>query len=151
MQSMPPIETIAQAIQLSVAPVFLLAGLGAILNVLAGRLARIVDRARQLEDLHPHSVGVAHARHVRELRRLDRRMTLINASLTLCVASAIAICIVVAMLFLAETGVLDIGNTVAIAFIVAMALLMLGLVLFLVEVRLSLRSLRIRAELLERE
>ena len=47
----PELRTLAQIIQLAVAPVFLLAGLGAFLNVCAGRLARIVDRARRLEPL----------------------------------------------------------------------------------------------------
>jgi hypothetical protein len=44
----PELTHLAQIIQLAVAPVFLLAGLGAFLNVCAGRLARIIDRARQL-------------------------------------------------------------------------------------------------------
>ena len=41
-------ESLSKAIQLSVAPVFLLAGIGALMNVLSGRLARIVDNAKQL-------------------------------------------------------------------------------------------------------
>jgi hypothetical protein len=40
---------ISHVIQLAVAPVFLLAGVGAILNVMANRLSRIIDRARVLE------------------------------------------------------------------------------------------------------
>lgn len=43
------ISAVAHVIQLSVAPVFLLAGIGSILNVLAHRLARVVDRARSIE------------------------------------------------------------------------------------------------------
>ena len=39
---------ITHAIQQAVAPVFLLAGIGAILNVLTNRLARIIDRSRNL-------------------------------------------------------------------------------------------------------
>lgn len=149
MDSLRAITSIAQAIQFSVAPVFLLAGIGAILNVLAGRLARIIDRVRVVETHLESATDSNHARQVTELRLLDRRMTIINAALTLCVASAIAICMVVALLFTAEIRGLNIGITVAIAFIVAMALLMVGLILFLVEVRISLRSLRVRAELLE--
>lgn len=149
--SMPAVNAIAQTISASVSPVFLLAGLGAILNLIAGRLARVVDRARALEALHPRSSGPEHDRHVRELRLLDRRMAIINAALLLCVTSAIAICVVVALLFLAELADLRIGNVVALLFIVAMALLTLGLVFFLIEVRLSLSATRVRVELLERE
>jgi hypothetical protein len=45
-----PVSAIAHLISLAIAPVFLLAGIGSILNVLAGRLARSVDRWRRLED-----------------------------------------------------------------------------------------------------
>lgn len=149
--NMPAVATIAQTISLSVSPVFLLAGLGAILNLIAGRLARVVDRARALEALHPRSQGTEHDRHVAELRLLDRRMAIINAALFLGVASAIAICVVVALLFLAELADLRIGTMVALLFILAMVLVTLGLIFFLIEVRLSLSATRVRVELLERE
>ena len=51
--SAPEVSQVAQTIQLAVAPIFLLAGVGAFLNVCAGRLSRIVDRAR---DLEPHDL-----------------------------------------------------------------------------------------------
>lgn len=145
------VSTIAQTIQLSLAPVFMLTGIGALLNVLAGRMARVVDRARNLEALHPRSTGHEHDRHVWELRLLDRRITIINAALFLAVSSAVMICTVVALLFIAELGDFRIGSTVAVAFIVAMALLIAALVCFTVEVRISLRAIHIRAELLERQ
>ena len=44
-----PLAEVAHVIQLAVAPVFLLTGIGALLGVLASRLARTVDRARELE------------------------------------------------------------------------------------------------------
>ncbi len=147
----PAVTTIAQTIQLSVAPVFLLAGIGAILNVMAGRLGRVVDRARALEQLHPSSSGPEHDRHVWELRLLDRRMSVINSALFLCVTSAVAICFVVALLFVAELANLHIGTIVALTFILAMGLLISGLVMFMIEVRLSLTATHVRVELLEKE
>ena len=89
MLDLPAISNIAQTIQLAIAPVFLLAGIGAILNVLAGRLARVVDRSRVLEELHAASTGEEHQRTVVELRIIDRRMRLANAAIALMVASAI--------------------------------------------------------------
>ena len=41
-------QTISQIMQAAVSPVFLLAGVGALLNVLSGRLGRIIDRLRFL-------------------------------------------------------------------------------------------------------
>ena len=43
------------SIELAVAPVFLLAGIGALLNVMAQRLARVVERVRTLERVFPAS------------------------------------------------------------------------------------------------
>jgi hypothetical protein len=145
------IATIAQTIQVAIAPVFLLAGMGAILNVMAGRLARIVDRVRKLEELHPRSTGPEHDRHVWELRILDKRITVINAALGLCASSAMLISLVVALLFAAQLANLHIGTAIALAFILAMLMLTAALALFLVEVRTSLRSIHVRKELLERE
>ena len=145
----PTVSTIAETIQLSLSPVFMLAGIGALLNVLAGRLSRVVDRARGLEQLHTRSSGPEHDRHVWELRLLDRRMTVINAALLLAVGSAIMTCLVVGLLFVAELVKLHIGRHLAIAFITAMVLLIASLTSFAMEVRLSLIAIRIRRELLE--
>jgi MFS family permease len=147
----PGLNTVAATIQIAIAPVFLLAGIGAILNVLAGRLSRIIDRTRILESLHPRSTGPEHDRHVWELRILDKRISVINAALSLCVASAVAVCVVVALLFVARIVNLHIGFAVAVLFIATMAMLTTGLILFLIEVRISLRAIHVRTELLEHE
>ena len=147
----PGLSTVAATIQTAIAPVFLLAGIGAILNVLAGRLARIIDRTRALEALHPRSTGPEHDRHVWELRILDRRIGVISAAISLCVASAVAVCVVVALLFVARIVNLHIGLAVAILFIGTMILLTVGLLLFMIEAHISLKAIHVRAELLERE
>jgi len=147
--AMPAIQTIAQAIQLSLSPIFMLTAIGALLNVLAGRLSRVVDRARDLEALHPRSAGPEHDRHVWELRILDRRMSVINRALVLTVSSAVMTCTVVAILFVAVLFKLHIGTVVALSFILAMVLLIAGLISFLVEVHMSLTAIHIRPELLE--
>lgn len=145
----PYLSTVADTIQAAVAPVFLLAGIGAFLNVMVGRLARIVDRARVIEQLHPRSTGDEHDRHVRELRIIDRRITVINNAIFLCVASALSISIVVAMMFVSRLANLHVGLWVAVTFILSMLLLMAGLIYFLVEVRMSLSAIHVRKELLE--
>ncbi|MET0307800.1 MAG: DUF2721 domain-containing protein [Sphingomonas sp.] len=145
----PYLSTVSATIQAAIAPVFLLAGIGAFLNVMVGRLARIVDRARQIEQLHPRSTGPEHDRHVWELRIIDRRISVINNAIFLCTASALAICIVVALLFVSRLGNLHVGLWVAIAFIISMLLLMAGLIYFLFEVRMSLKAIHVREELLE--
>ena len=95
--------------------------------------------------------GDEHVRHVRELRLLDQRITLSSNAIFLCVASAITVCVVVTLLFVAEMASLNYGASVSILFVLSMALLATGLVLFLIETRVAVRGIRIRAELLERE
>ena len=144
----PEVLTIAQTIQLSVSPVFMLAGIGALLNVLAGRLSRVVDRSRSLQALHPRTTGPEHDRHVMELRLLARRMNNINHALFLAVSSAVMTCLVVALLFVTVLAGLHIGQYLAVCFILAMVLLIASLVLFMVEVHMSIRAIRVPDELL---
>ena len=146
--TLPGVATLAQSISLSLSPVFMLAGIGALLNVLAGRLSRVVDRTRALEQLHPRSTGPEHDRHVWELRLLDRRISIINASLFLAVSSAVMICLVVALLFVGTLVKLHVATLVALSFILAMALLIAALVGFMIEVRVSLHAIHVRKELL---
>lgn len=145
----PYLTTVAATIQAAIAPVFLLAGIGAILNVMVGRLARIVDRARGLEQLHTRSTGPEHDRHVWELRLIDRRISVINKAIFLSVSSALAVCLVVALMFVARLMGFHVGAVVAATFVVSMGLLMAGLIYFLVEVRMSLGAIHVREELLE--
>ena len=140
------VTTIAHQIQLAVAPVFLLAGIGSILNVLAGRLARVVERARQLERDFAAFDEETRAAAMAELQILDRRMTVVNFSLSACTAAALFVCVLVAMMFTANLADFAFGRPVAWLFVLTMLLLILGLVLFLWEVRLAMRALRIRRD-----
>lgn len=149
--AVPGVSLVAQTIQLVIAPVFLLAGIGAFLNVTAGRLARVVDRARVVEDLVLSTRGREHDRHIKEINRLNRRMTVINWSIGLSVASGLAVALLVIMLFAAELSGANLGVAVAILFILAMLLLAVGLTAFLLEVHLAARNIRIRSEILNHE
>ena len=151
MFELPGVPTIAQAIQLSLSPIFMLTAIGSLLNVLTGRLARVVDRVRALEQLHPRSTGPEHDRHVWELRLLDRRIAVINRSLVLAVSSAVMTCLVVALLFVSRLIRLHVGTLIAVAFVLAMVLLIASLVGFMVEVHVSLNAVHVLKELLERE
>ncbi len=143
--------TVAQNIQLAVAPVFLLAGIGAFLNVCAGRLSRIVDRARKVEPLLLESRGADHDRWLAEIRTLDRRMALVSQAIFLSVLAAVLTCAVVALLFVAALMDAHVATAVALLFIGSMIAVGLGFAVFLVETRVASRSLRVRAELLRHE
>ncbi|ALR19909.1 MULTISPECIES: DUF2721 domain-containing protein [Sphingobium] len=145
---LPQVSQVAQTIQLALAPVFLLAGIGAFLNVCVGRLARIIDRARMVEKLVLSTRGQEHDRMVSEIRVLDRRMSVVNIAIFLSVASACAICLVVILLFAAELFDAHLGRIIAILFSLAMVLLAAAFATFIQEIRLASRTIHIRNEVL---
>lgn len=139
---------ISSAIQNALAPVFLLTAIAAILNVMVHRLSRVVDRARHLE-ANMAGLGTDKRRiAIDDLAVLAKRMTAANWAIALCTMAALLVCLVVALLFLEQLvgGRLDV--VVALMFIAATVLLTGGLMLFLWEVQLALRSVRVRAALL---
>ncbi len=130
------VTTVAHVIQLAVAPVFLLTGIGAILSVLTGRLGRIVDRFRMLTERHD-----TYLPHVsRELYILSRRATWVHWSITLCTISALLVALVIGALFVGSEINLDPSHLVSPMFILAMLSLILGLVCFLREIYLSIHT-----------
>ena len=143
-----PVSTIAHLIQLAIAPVFLLAGIGGILNVLAQRLARVVDRGRSLQRDFASFDEATRERASLEIQIIVQRMRVVNWAITACTASALFVCLVVAILFVADLAQIAFARPIAVLFIAAMGLLIVGLTLFLAEIRLAARFVSIRHDLL---
>jgi Protein of unknown function (DUF2721) len=135
---------IAQVIQQAVAPVFLLSGVAAMLNVLTNRLARVIDRARQFEREY-HDLDTDAERKTMRARvvALSRRSRLINRAITLCTLCALLICLVIVTLFVAALIHRSASRSIAALFILAMLALVGGLVAFLQEIFISTASIRI--------
>src|SRR4051812_23021700 len=100
---------ISHTIQLAIAPVFLLTGVGTNLLVLTNRLARIIDRSRVVEDRIEAAPGAAHPESDAELGVLYRRAHLINGAITLSTSCALLICVVIAALFVGDALGLKLG------------------------------------------
>jgi hypothetical protein len=143
------VTEVAAIIQAAIAPVFLLAGIGAFLNVCAGRLSRIVDRARSIEPLVLNSRGPEHDRYQREIRTLDRRMALVGWAIWLTVLAALLICLVVVLLFLGALTSGHFGTAISILFIGCMIALGAAFAVFLVETQVGARAVRVRNAVLE--
>jgi Protein of unknown function (DUF2721) len=134
------VSAVVHVIQLSVAPVFLLSGVGTILVVLTNRLSRIVDRTRMLEQM-ANTPGSAETINP-QLEGLHRRAHLINWALSLATLCALLICGVIGVLFIGAFFRLNASKLVAVAFVVAMAALVGALLNFLREIFLATRGLR---------
>lgn len=136
------LSDITHTIQLAVAPVFLLTAIGTTLSVLVTRLARIIDRARTLE-YRFGSAPVKEQRRIRaELDQLSHRARIIHASLTAGVASALSVCLLIMIAFIGYLTQTNLGQPVAVLFILSMGLLVLTLVSFLSEIFVSVKSLQ---------
>ena len=139
MESASNIITVAQVIQQAVTPVFLLTGVGAILNVLSSRLGRVIDRFRVLENI-PDGERSA---YTTEIANLLRRSRWIHWAISLCTVCALFICIVIAGLFIGSELGKDPSGMVAAFFIAAMLALTAGLLCFLREITLATGSINI--------
>lgn len=143
------IDTIASVIDLAVAPVFLLVAIGGFLNVCAGRLARIVDRARAMEPVILAARGEEHDQLIEEARLLDRRIRVVNSAISVAVLGAVMVCLLVVLLFLGSLFDADLGNAVALLFIAAIIAVGASFTVFLVETRLATRMVRVPSRLLD--
>jgi hypothetical protein len=137
------VSSIAHVIQLSVAPVFLLTAVGTILNVLANRLGRVIDRARVLESrLSGAGEKEQNELHWR-LGTLSRRSKLINLAISLCTMCALLVCVTIAILFIGAFWEVDVSVVIGVLFIIAMLALIGGLIGFLREIYIAIASLQI--------
>ena len=138
-------------LQTALAPAFLLVSIGALLSLFAGRLARIIDRSRDLQKQFKTTEGKDHDLIVAELRDLQLRIKTVNSAIFLSVISAIIACLLVGMLFVMGLVGVDLSFGIAGAFVIAISLLSIALVQFLREVRIGIRDFMIREEFLEHE
>ena len=136
------VSGIAHVIQLAVAPVFLLTGVGAMLGVMAGRLGRVIDRSRVLEDRLAAATPERERRYRDELVLLERRGSLMQRAIGLCTASALLVCSVIVILFVGAFLETDVSGVIGLLFVAAMLALFLGLLMFLAEIRLAIRGMR---------
>ena len=137
------VSTIAHVIELAIAPVFLITGISSLLAVMSNRLARIIDRSRQIEakwhDLDIIQTADAEA----ELASLSKRAKLASFSINFCAFAALMVCLLIATLFLDAFIGTNLRWFVGGLFVLSMCTLSGGIVCFLREVHIAMLSLRI--------
>ncbi|MBA4008182.1 MAG: DUF2721 domain-containing protein [Erythrobacter sp.] len=125
---------VQQVVQLSLAPAFLLSGIGAIMNVIMSRMIWIAKRIEIIEDKMEDGRT---ARQVRELGWLMRRRRLMQGAIMFSTASAVMISAVIMLLFISAYITAQIGTLIAAMWVLTMVLLVTGLGFFLRETRLA--------------
>ena len=126
---------LAKAIQLSVAPVFLLTAIAGLLSVISNRLALVLDRAQRLQSIRDEAMDLA---------LLKRRMTLLTRASEAVTTTGVLVAAVVAVTFISAIAVIDLTAIVVPLFVVAMLSLMVGLLTLLLDTRVSARLIRRR-------
>jgi len=137
---MPPqtdIGNMAHAIQLAIAPVFLLTGLAGLLGVMANRLARVIDRARSIEATWSGLDVEARSSARLEMTNLERRRHLCSWSINCCTLAALLVCFVIVILFMEELFTTNLRWLAGCLFVAGMLLVIFGLTWFLREVYLA--------------
>jgi archaellum biogenesis protein FlaJ (TadC family) len=141
---LPPIEGVGEVIRLAVAPVFLLSGVGIMLTLFANRLARAIDRGRELErDLAAEPQGTRAQQLHQSLANLARRGRLLNIAISLATICALLVSIVIVVLFLGESFHFRISLLVDALFIAAMLSFIGAILCFLREVFIATATFRI--------
>jgi hypothetical protein len=137
------LSTVTHGIQLAVAPVFLLTAVSGMIGTAASRLARIIDRARLLEDRVESALeGDAMTPAFDELKRLRLRGRFVNGCITLLTLCAILIGLTIMALFLGETADFQISRATTVLFLTGVSSFLLALICFLTETFLATQMLK---------
>jgi Protein of unknown function (DUF2721) len=135
-------NVVSHGIQLAVAPVFLLTAVAALIGSFATRLARIIDRARLLEEkLEAQSIKNISAAEW-ELKRLKLRGRIVSGSMAMLTICSLLIGVTIMALFLGETTELHLQRLVPLSFIAGVTFFLIALLGFLIETLLAMHVLR---------
>jgi hypothetical protein len=134
-------DTISHGIQLAVAPVFLLTAVSGMIATVAGRLARIIDRARVVEARLHGADAIVAAAIWHELGELRTRGHLANLAIALLTLCAFLIGATIVVLFLGETTDLQMRKMAVFSFLAGVVCFMLALSCFMVETFIATRLL----------
>jgi hypothetical protein len=145
----PDLHAVISVLQTALTPAFLLVALGSLLNVLTGRLSRIVDRSRVLQERHGSAAGATLVQLVTELRLMHRRMKAVELSILLAVLSAITVITMIGLLFLMGLSKLSLASAIVAVFMASLALLAAALLFFVREIQLAARAIHVPKEFLE--
>ena len=129
-------EGAAHIVQLSLAPVFLLSGLAALLNVFANRLARVADQADRLADAPKDPV------RDRRLNLLRFRANCLDWAVVLAALAGALTCGAVLSLFLGAFRLTGASETLFLCFGGAIVLSMCALAAYVLEMLTAARGIR---------
>ncbi|MEL7729080.1 DUF2721 domain-containing protein [Citromicrobium bathyomarinum] len=133
---------VLQMLQFSLAPAFLLVGIGSIMNVMMARLTWVANRIERLEARYEDKPEEPCSD---ELSWLERRRGISQRAMMFSTAAAGLISVLIAALFVSASITFQIGTLIAILWVATMALLITGLSFFFRETWIAARGPASRA------
>jgi hypothetical protein len=130
-------------LQVSVAPVILISGIGLLLLSLTNRFGRAVDRSRQLIRERREASDADQRRLAGQVAILYRRARLIQTSIALAAVSVLLAALLIITLFFTALLKLELATLISLLFIGCLALLIVSLILFIFEIHLSMKALKL--------
>lgn len=133
-----------EIIQLALAPIFLLVGIGNLVNVATGRVSRIIDRARWFANLATEQPEKINKKVQKEIRALNKRMRFANWSINFLIGSAVVTCFNVMLIMVNGLIKANLDMLVIITFVLCLLLLTGGLFAFFLEVSVATATIKNR-------
>lgn len=140
------VDDLIPVLQIAIGPVILISGVGLLLLSMTNRFGRVIDRARVLTDVLRNAPQEHRPRLIPQLRILSRRARLVQLSIIFASLSVLLAAFLIIALFL--TALINIDQTllIVIIFIGCMTSLILSLILFIMDINLSLNALELEMD-----
>jgi hypothetical protein len=145
------LQDLAPALQVSVSPLILIPGIGLLLLSMTNRYAHVIDRTRAMTALLSSATGHRLEVVKIEVPILSRRTRILQLAVTMATVALLLVVSLILSLFLTGLFKIEVAGFVAILFVAAMVFLMLSLVLFMVDINMSLIALQPELDEVARE
>jgi len=129
-------------LQTAIGPVILISGVGLLLLSLTNRFGRAVDRARQLLREMRGAPEEVRKRLAGQVENLYKRARLIQRAIIFGTISMLFAAVLIITLFFAALMKMESAIPISILFICCLASLIISLVAFIMDIRLSLQALK---------
>lgn len=137
-------KEIIPILQLSIGPVILISGVGLILLSITNRYGRVIDRARKIAEAVRIESETDSLKKQRTI--LVHRAYVLRLSILFSVTSILFAALLVIALFVAAVFNFDSAKIIIFPFIACLVSLVAGVIIFMIDVNISLRALQIELE-----
>lgn len=137
------VDDTAHIVQVALTPIFLLTGVGTLLNVFNTRLARVSDHNQRLAELLRDDHDAAAQKTLEAHRhRLQRRLWALDAAVALTAIAGAATCGTAFILFVGSLRDRSVASWLVISFGVALVCVVCALLAFVIDTVLAWHGLR---------